>query len=88
MEKVNDEMLAEYDFSGQKGVREKYSNAYKSGHTVNIYDGKKLVSNDYYAAIEPDVRAYFPDSASIYKALRNLISIVPVRPPSLQNKKV
>ena len=49
MKKENKEMLAEYDFTGQKGVRGKYAKAYKSGHSVRIYDGDKLVSDDYFA---------------------------------------
>ena len=79
-------MLAEYDFTGQKGVRGKYAKAYKSGHSVRIYDGDKLVSDDYFAAIEPDVRAYFPNSTSINKALRKLISIVPQKPHAAQKR--
>ena len=70
-------MMDEYDFSGQKGVRGKYAKAYKKGHSVRVYDGDKLISDDYFAVIEPDVRAYFPDSISINKALRKIISIVP-----------
>ena len=77
-------MLAEYDLSEKKGVRGKYAKAYNSGHTVKIYHKKKLVSDDYFAAIEPDVRAYFPDSVSINKALRKLISIVPKKPHPVQ----
>ena len=84
MKKENDGMLAEYDFSGKKGVRGKYAIAYKSGHSVRVYDDDKLVRDDYFAAIEPDVRAYFPDSKSINKALRRLISIVPVNPRIIQ----
>lgn len=86
MKKENDDMLAEYDFSGKKGVRGKYAKAYKTGHSVRIYDGEKLVSDNYFAAIEPDVRAYFPDSRAINKALRQIISIVPTSPNTVQNK--
>lgn len=77
MKKVNKEMLPEYDFSGKKGVRGKYYKAYKNGHSVRIYDGKKLVSDEYFAAIESDVREYFPDSKSVNKALRSLIKLIP-----------
>ncbi len=73
-------MLAEYDFTGQKGVRGKYFKAYRSGHSVRIYDGDRLVSDNYFAVIEPDVRAYFPDSNSINSALRKLISNIPPKP--------
>lgn len=77
-------MLAEYDFSGKKGVRGKYTKAYKSGHSVRIYDGDKLVSDNYFAAIEPDVSAYFPDSKAVNKALRQIISIVRPKPHTAQ----
>lgn len=72
------------DFSGKKGVRGKYSKAYKSGHSVRIFDGDKLIRDEYFAAIEPDVRAYFPDSKAINKALRKLISIIPEKPQPSQ----
>jgi len=77
MKKVKDDMLAEYDLSGQKGVRGKYAQAYKAGHSVKVYDGDKLVSDEYFAAIEPDVREYFPDSKAINTTLRRLIALVP-----------
>ena len=51
--------------------------AYKSGHSVKVYDEGKLVRDEYFAAIDPDVRVYFPDSKSINKALKKLISLFP-----------
>jgi hypothetical protein len=77
MKKVNKEMPAEYDFSGKKGVRGKYSKAFKNGYTVRVFDKDKIVSMQYFAAIEPDLQQYFPDSKSINKALRSLISLIP-----------
>ncbi len=68
-------MLPEYDFTGKKGVRGKYSKVYRAGHSVQIYDGDKLVSEEYFASIDPDVHAYFPDSKSINIALRKIISL-------------
>ncbi|MGB7207025.1 MAG: hypothetical protein WBD27_00055 [Pyrinomonadaceae bacterium] len=79
MKKENNEMLAEYDFSGKKGVRGKYAEAYKKGHSVRVYDGDKLVCDEYFAAIDSDIREYFPDSKAINSALRKLISLVPER---------
>mgnify|MGYP001311031915 CR=1 FL=1 len=79
MKKENNAMLAEYDFSGKTGVRGKYAKAYKKGHSVRIYDGDKLVSDEYFAAIDSDIREYFPDSKAINSALRKLISLVPER---------
>jgi hypothetical protein len=77
MKKVNKEMLAEYDLSDKKGARGKYSKAFKNGYTVKVYDKDKLVSMQYFAAIEPDLQPYFPDSKAINKALRSLISLIP-----------
>jgi hypothetical protein len=77
MKKDIDDMLPEYDFKGKKGVRGKYAKAYKAGHSVRIYKKGRLIQEDYFAAIAPDVREYFPDSKSINLALRKLISLVP-----------
>lgn len=79
MKKENKEMLAEYDFSGKKGVRGKYAKAYKKGHSVRIYGGDKLVSDEYFGAIDSDIREYFPDSKAVNGALRKLISLVSKR---------
>ena len=62
----DDEMRAEYDFLG--GVRGKHYQAYRRGHTVTVHktDGPTLVQHftleDGAVMLEPDVRAYFPDS--------------------------
>lgn len=72
-------MLPEYDFTGKLGVRGKYAKAYKAGHSIKIFDGDKLVSEEHFANIEADVHAYFPDSKSINIALRKLISLEPHR---------
>lgn len=77
MKKDENEMLPEYDLTGKKGVRGKYAEAFKAGHSVRIFDGDHIVSDQYFAAIEPDVREYFPDSKSINVALRKLIAITP-----------
>jgi hypothetical protein len=55
----DDEMRAEYDFSG--GVRGKYYEAYQKSSNVVVLD--------------PDVAAIFPDSASVNEALRLLAKI-------------
>lgn len=69
-------MLTEYDFSGKKGVKGKYAKAYKSGYSVRIYDGKKLVSDNFFAAIDPEVHKHFPNSSAINRALRKMIPTV------------
>ena len=77
MSKVNEGMRSEYDFSGKKGVRGKYAKTLKNGYSVRKYNGQKLVSDNYYASIAPDVHAVFPDSRAINSALRKLIKLVP-----------
>ena len=75
-----DEMLPEYDFSGKKGIRGKYYRAYRRGHSVRIHKADGSVSVKYFTLedgavmLEPDVRKHFPDSRSVNKALRTLIS--------------
>lgn len=79
MEKNN--MRAEYDFTG--GVRGKHHRAMQDGYTITIHkaDGtiitKDVMPKEGVVVIEPDIRAYFPDSESVNKALRCLIPILP-----------
>ncbi len=81
----NDEMLPEYNFSGKKGVRGKHAKAMSAGYTVTIRneDGTVQVQNNVpqenAVILDPDVRAYFPDSESVNNALRSLIALVPNR---------
>ena len=83
-QQADDEMRPEYDFRG--GVRGKHYQAYRRGHTVTIHktDGSKLVQHftleDGAVMLEPDVRAYFPDSESVNSALRCLIPLLPQKP--------
>ena len=81
--KSKDEMLEEYDFTGKKGVRGKYHQAYKEGHTVKIQEVDGAVSIHYFTLedgavlLEPDIRQYFPTSESVNKTLRSLIALAP-----------
>src|SRR5947209_4894184 len=83
-QQANDEMRAEYDFRG--GVRGKHYQAYRRGHSVTIHksDGSKVVQHftleDGAVMLEPDVRAYFPDSEAVNSALRCLIPLLPQKP--------
>ena len=83
---IGEEMLPENDFSGRKGIRGKYYQAYRRGHTVQIRKANGTVSVKYFTLhegavmLEPDVREYFPNSESVNKALRSLISLIPGRP--------
>lgn len=80
-----DDMRPEYDFTGLKGVRGKYYNAYRRGHGVKIHKADGTIRVQYFkleegaVMLEPDVRKYFPDSESVNKALRSLIALVPTK---------
>jgi hypothetical protein len=82
---TQDEMLPEYDFSGKKGVRGKYYQAYRKGHTVKIREADGTVTLQYFTLqdgavmLEPDVQAYFPDSDAVNTALRSLIALAPAK---------
>ena len=78
------EMRAEYDLTSMtNGVRGKYYQEYRAGHTVKIHreDGTTVVQHfqleDGAVMLEPDVREYFPDSAAVNAALRCLIPLMP-----------
>ena len=64
--KFKDTMRPEYDMTG--GVRGKYCQAYRAGHTVKIHnkDGsttiREFVVQDSAVVLDPDVRAYFQDA--------------------------
>ncbi len=77
----DDEMLAEYNFRG--GVRGKHHRDYRRGHSVTIHKTDGTTSVQHFkleegaVMLEPDVRAYFPDSETVNKALRGLITLLP-----------
>ena len=81
-----DDMLSEYDFTGRKGERGKYYEAYQKGHTVKIHAEDGTVNIQYFTLeegavmLEPDVREYFPTSESVNHALRTLLNLVPRKP--------
>ena len=79
-----EDMRPEYDFSTMKGgVRGRYYEAYREGHKVVIHKGDGTDSVQYFkleegaVTLEPEVRKYFPSSATVNKALRSLIEIFP-----------
>ncbi|MGK7940184.1 MAG: hypothetical protein AB4062_08565 [Crocosphaera sp.] len=78
---LDDEMLPEYYFS--EGVRGKHYEAYRQRHngTINKEYGTKVVQNfvleEGPIILDPDVKAYFPDSESVNHALRTLINLIP-----------
>lgn len=65
LEPADDKMRAEYDFS--KGVRGKYTKRFARGTNLVL--------------LEPDVAAAFGDGASVNRALRTLLDLVPARRP-------
>lgn len=82
---TNDDMLPEYDFKGKKGTRGKYAKALKQGYSIRITDEdgtvtvKQFVPRENTVVLDPDVKAYFPDSKSVNRALRSLIELIPER---------
>ena len=75
------EMLPEYDFRG--AARGKACRPLHEGYEVQIHkaDGTTVVQQFVLQAgtvmLEPDVQAYFPDSESVNKALRTLMTLFP-----------
>ncbi len=86
IEAAQGDMLPEYDLTGKKGVRGKYYEAYRQGHTVRVFQDDGSVTVEYFTLeegsvmLEPDVREYFPNSESVNKALRSLIALKPSKP--------
>ena len=84
--KVKPDMLPAYDFRGKKGVRGKYYQAYRQGHTVEIVQSDGTITTQYFTLedgavmLEPDVKRYFPDSDAVNRALRVLITAMPIKP--------
>ncbi len=79
----NSDMLPEYDFTGKKGVRGKYYQAYRKGHTVRVHKKNNTITTSYFTLedgavmLEPDVREFFPTSEDVNKVLRTLIALIP-----------
>ena len=77
-----DDMLPEYNLEGKKGVRGKYAKALQKGYSVRVLneDGtvtvRDFVPKENTVLLDPDVKAYFPDSESVNHALRSLISLI------------
>ena len=79
----SDDILPEYNFDGKKGVRGKYAKAMRKGYSVRVLneDGtatvRHFVPKESAVILDPDVEIYFPDSESVNRALRSLISLIP-----------
>ena len=82
---TKEDMLPEYDLKGKKGTRGKYAKALQKGYSIRILNEDGTVSVQHFIPkenailLEPDVKAFFPDSESVNRALRTLIELVPVK---------
>ncbi len=87
---AEDEMRPEYDFRG--AVRGKYYKPLHEGYTVHVHraDGTTIVQHfkleEGTVMLQPDVRAYFPDSEAVNTALRSLITLM-AQMPSESSKR-
>jgi hypothetical protein len=79
----DDDMNPEYDFS--VGERGKFAKALKEeGYLIRVYhaDGtftERKVLSETTVVLDPDVSKFFPDSESVNRALRAIISVMPSR---------
>lgn len=83
-EREAEEMPAEYDFAKfPRGVRGKYFQRMKEGHSVETTREDGTVEVHHYHPLENsvildrDVRAFFSDAETVNRALRGLIALVP-----------
>ncbi len=70
-------MLPEYDLKSKKGVRGKYAKAMQEGYSVRVFNEDGTVTIRDSVLLDPDVKAYFPDSESVNRTLRSLINLIP-----------
>lgn len=81
-EDIQDDMRPEYGFATMTGgVRGKYYCAYQEGHVVRIHKADGATETYYFtledgaAMLEPEIQRYFPTSAAVNDALRDLIRL-------------
>lgn len=85
-----DDMALEYDFS--HGVRGKHAPEARAGYTMVIHKGdgttevRDIAPRPGTVALDPDVRAYFPDSEAVNRALRGLIKLIPHGPTPSESR--
>lgn len=86
-----DELRAEYDFRG--AVRGRHYKPVHQGFSVEIHqtDGTTVMQNykleEGTVMLDPDVRAWFPDSEAVNKALRSLITLMEQMPDNSKTSK-
>ena len=89
--KPKDTLRSEYDFS--KAERGKFYMPLREGYTVHVTQKDGSVVTNYFTLaegtvlLEPDVRAYFPDSESVNAALRSLIHLMDDLPSKSKYKQ-
>jgi len=80
------DMRAEYDFSS--GVRGKHYKALEGGYRITIHKGdgttvvKDIKPKPGTIVLSPDLRPYFPNSESVNRVLRSLVTLVPHKVPT------
>ena len=82
LEPDEDGMLPEYDFTGKNVVRGKHYRARQQGYTIRIHNEDGSVTERHVGptvTLDSDVSAFFPDAESVNKALRMLISLIPIK---------
>ena len=89
---TEDELRAEYDFS--QAVRGKYYHPLQEGYTIKVHnaDGTTEVQQVTFEQgiirLDPDIQAYFPDSQSVNRILRSLVTMMrQLYPQTLSDKK-
>ena len=81
MSNKSQNLRSEYDFSS--GVRGKHVQEMRQGYRVTVHHEDGSVTVKEYepdansVTLDPDVRAYFPDSESVNRTLRSLIALIP-----------
>lgn len=90
--KIATDEIPSVNFS--QAVRGKHSARFRQGYSIEITqeDGtvqvQRFLSDTDAVVIDQDVRTYFPDAASINKALRALIEIIPKQPSAGTRKRL
>jgi hypothetical protein len=83
-----DDMLPEYNLEGKKGVRGKYAKAVQKGYSLRVLNEddtvtvRDFIPKENSVLLDPDVKAYFPDSESVNRTLRSLINLIPEKKAS------
>jgi len=78
--KTIDTMKKEYGFTGVSGVRGKYHESYRKGHTVTIHNEDGTATVHYFTQeegavmLEPDVRKYFSTAEAVNRLIRSVQS--------------